>query len=210
MGWPPNVRAMTVQAAVRNVEQGVETRAHREETAVTSLPLHPALVHLPLGLAFVLPFLALGVAWALWSDRLPRRAWIAVVALQAVLLAAGLAAMQTGEHEEDRVERIVPEAAMEQHEAYAEQFVWATGLTLALATLVLVTRRRALARSLTIASVAGTVLVAGAALRVGHAGGRLVYVHNAGAAYAPAQQTSHDASARPTAKRASAPTDDDD
>jgi hypothetical protein len=37
-----------------------------------------------------------------------------------------------------------------------------------------------------LATVAGTVVVAAAAIRVGHAGGQLVYVHNAGAAYVTA------------------------
>lgn len=150
---------------------------------MTSLPLHPALVHLPLALAFVMPILAIGFAWASWTERIRPRSWIAVVALQAVLLAAGLVAMNTGEREEDRVERIVPEAALEQHEEYASQFVWATGVTLVLAALVLVTPKRTIVRSLTVATVAGSLVVAAAAVRVGDAGGRLVYEHNAGAAY---------------------------
>lgn len=91
--------------------------------------------------------------------------------------------MNTGEREEDRVERVVPDAAIEQHEAYAEQFVWATGAPLLLAILVLLFRKPAMARALTAATVAGTFIVAATAVRVGHAGGRLVYVHNAGAAY---------------------------
>jgi len=153
---------------------------------VNSLPLHPAIIHLPLGLAFVMPFLAAGFAWALWNGRAGVRAWIAVVALQAALLGAGLVAMNTGEREEHRVEAVVGEPAIEQHEAYAGQFVWATGATLAMAVLVLAFRRPAAARALTLATVAGTVIVAAAAVRVGHAGGRLVYVHNAGAAYAGA------------------------
>lgn len=153
---------------------------------MTSLPLHPALVHLPLGLAFVIPVLAVGFGWALWKERIQPKAWVAIVALQAVLLGAGLLAMNTGEREEDRVERIVPESALEQHEEYAEQFVWASGVTLILAGLVLAPRKRSLTRSLTVATVAGTVIVAAAAVRVGHAGGRLVYVHNAGAAYTSA------------------------
>jgi uncharacterized membrane protein len=110
--------------------------------------LHPAVVHAPLGLAFILPALALGYAWTVWKGAVRPRAWLAIVALQAVLLAAGLVAMNTGEREEDRVERIVPGAALEQHEAYAEQFVWATGFTLVLAGLVLVSRRPAVAHSL--------------------------------------------------------------
>ena len=40
-----------------------------------------------------------------------------------------------------------------------------------------------LARALSVATVVGTLAVAASAVRVGHAGGRLVYEHNAGAAY---------------------------
>ena len=154
---------------------------------MTSLPLHPAIVHLPLGLAFVMPVLAAGFAWALWKGRTKTGAWVTIVALQAVLLGAGLVAMNTGEREEDRVERVVPEIALERHEEFAEQFVWATGGTLLLAGLVLLFRKPTVARTLSAATVVGTLVVAAAAVRVGHAGGRLVYEHNAGAAYsAPA------------------------
>ena len=151
---------------------------------MTSLPLHPAIVHLPLGLAFVIPMLAIGFVWALWTGRVRARAWVTIVALQTVLLGGGLLAMNTGEGEEHRVEAVVPDAALEQHEEYAEQFVWAAAITLLIAGLVLAAPQRPVARSLAVATVAGTLIVAGAALRVGHAGGRLVYVHNAGAAYA--------------------------
>ena len=157
---------------------------------MTSLPLHPAIVHLPLGLAFVMPALAIWYAWALWNGRAQSRTWATIVALQAVLLGAGLAAMNTGEREEQRVERVVPDAALEQHEALAEQFVWATGATLLFATLVLVSRRARAARALTTATVVGTLKVAASAVRVGHAGGRLVYEHNAGAAYSTAAKSS--------------------
>ena len=156
---------------------------------MTSLPLHPAIVHLPLGLAFVIPALTVGFAWALWKRRASPRAWVSIVALQAVLLGAGVVAMDTGEQEEERVERVVPDAALEQHEEYARQFVWATGVTLVFATLVLAFRKPAIAHALILATVLGTLVVAGAAIRVGHAGGRLVYVHNAGAAYASAAQS---------------------
>jgi hypothetical protein len=155
---------------------------------MTSLPLHPAIVHLPLGLAFVLPALAAGFAWALLSGRVHARAWVVIVALQAVLLGAGLVAMNTGERDEDRVERVAPEAAIERHEEYAEQFVWAAGATLILAALVLVFRKPPLMQALSAAAVAGTIVVAAAAVRVGHAGGQLVYVHNAAAAYSSGTQ----------------------
>lgn len=153
---------------------------------MTSLPLHPAIVHLPLGLAFIMPALAIGFAWALWKGRANLGAWATVVALQAVLLGAGLVAMNTGEREEDRVERIVPEAALERHEAAAEQFVWATGGTLLIAGLVLVFRRPPAARAFAVATAVATIVVTALAVRVGHAGGQLVYQHNAGAAYSAA------------------------
>lgn len=168
---------------------------------MTSLPLHPAIVHLPLGLAFIIPALAIGFGWALWTGRVRPRAWVTIVALQAVLLAGGLIAMNTGEREEDRVEAVVPKTALKQHETYAEQFVWATGITLLVAGLVPVVRNRRAARGLTVAAVAGTLVVAASALRVGHAGGQLVYVHNAGAAYSgtAAREAANGKVARPDA-----------
>ncbi len=152
---------------------------------MSSIPLHPAIVHLPLGLAFVIPFIATGFAWALLTGRIRRRGWTAVVLPQAALLAAGFVAASTGEREDDRVERVVPHAALEQHEERTDRFLWATGTTLALASLVLVVRRPGATRILTIATLAGTVVVGGSAVLVGKAGGALVYVHNAAAAYAP-------------------------
>jgi hypothetical protein len=137
--------------------------------------------------------LAAGFAWALWTQRVRGRAWITIIALQGVLLGAGLAAMNTGEREEDKVEAIVPDAAMERHERLAEQFVWVTGATLALAVLVLATGRRPeAARVLAMLTVAGTIVVATSAVQVGRAGGELVYRHNAGAAYTTRQAAAPD------------------
>jgi len=146
------------------------------------MPLHPLLVHMPLGLALLLPALAIAVTWALWTGRLQPRAWLSIVLLQALLVGAGLLALNTGQHEGDRVEAFVPKMALETHEEYAEQFLWIAGITLAVSAVVLAVPRSAV-RPLTSVAILGTLMVAGAALRVGHAGGRLVYVHNAGAAY---------------------------
>jgi uncharacterized membrane protein len=153
------------------------------------VPLHPALVHLPLGLAFILPLLAAGFAWALWKERANPRTWSVIVALQLMLLIAGFMALRSGRGEEGRVEDRIPETALETHEEYAEQFLWATGLTLALAGTALVVRKKSLVKGLTAVTVLGTLAVAGAAIRVGHAGGKLVYVHNAAAAYITSPQT---------------------
>lgn len=155
----------------------------QKEIIVLSVPLHPALVHIPLGLSFIMPALAVGLVWAIGKGQLKPRTWIVLVVALAVLLGAGLLALSTGHNEEDRVEGIVPEAAIATHEAYAEQFLWVTGITLGVSALVLVVRRRMPLRALTAATVVGTFLIGAAAVRVGHAGGQLVYVHNAPAAY---------------------------
>lgn len=176
------------------------------------LPLHPAVVHLPLALSVLMPVFAIGFAWALWTGRVRTHAWVAVVALQAVLFGSAMFATRTGGAEEDRVEGVVPRSAIHQHEELAEQFVWASGVALGLTGLVLVFRRPLAARVLTLTAVAATAVVAGFGLRVGHAGGQLVYVHGAAAAYtstapastksstAPAAGTDDDADDAPTRK----------
>ncbi|MEZ5319147.1 MAG: hypothetical protein R2752_17235 [Vicinamibacterales bacterium] len=151
---------------------------------MNSLPLHPAIVHLPLGLAVLMPLLAAGFGWAVWTGRVRPRAWLALVALQVLLVAAGLVAIRTGGAEEERVEAVVQERAIHAHEEAAEQFVWAAGLSIGLFGLVLVGRSNTAVRAATALSVAATLGVAALALRVGHAGGQLVYVHGAAAAYA--------------------------
>jgi len=148
-----------------------------------SIPLHPALVHLPLGLAFVMPLLALALAFRLWTGRSARGGWTLAVALQALLLAGGLAAMKSGQAEEERVEKIVAKAAIHQHEEYAEGFLWAAGFALIAIVAVRALHEGRAARALSALAVVGALLVAGLALQVGHAGGQLVYLHGAAAAY---------------------------
>jgi len=152
---------------------------------MSSLPLHPALVHLPLGLAFVLPLLVPALAWAVSAGRLPRRAWLIVVLLQAALLGGGLLARWAGEQDEERVEAVVGEAPLARHEAAANLFLVSSGgvLVLALAAGLGEGRAAKLAR---LATAAGALAVAGLAAQAGHAGGELVYRHGAAAAHAPA------------------------
>lgn len=177
---------------------------------MTPIPLHPALVHVPLGLAFVLPALAIGFAWALWRGSLRPSFWLAIVLLQAVLLGAGLAALKTGQREEERVESVVPKTALERHEELAEQFLWISALTLVAAGIVLVARHPRAVQTLTAVTVLGSLLGAGAALRVGHAGGQLVYLHNAAAAYASGNKANPPASDVAPSPLAESSADDDD
>src|SRR5512132_1580764 len=148
------------------------------------VPLHPALVHVPLGLAIVLPLVALGITVAIVRNWLAARSFAIVVLLQAVLCGAGFAALKTGEKEEKRVEAVVPERAIEAHEEAAEAFLTGAGVSLALGALGLFFLRRERAiRWIAAGTTAATLAVAGLAVGVGKPGGELVYVHGAARAY---------------------------
>lgn len=155
---------------------------------MSNLPLHPALVHLPLGLAFVLPLLALGLTLAALRGRWSSGAWAMLVGLLLLTVGGGLAAMSTGEQQEDVVERVVPDAVIEQHEERAEAFVWASGGVLALALAALVLKKEGPRRVLATGVTAGTLAMAALAMWTGHSGGELVYSHGAASAYTPAQR----------------------
>jgi uncharacterized membrane protein len=174
---------------------------------MSSIPLHPAIVHLPLGLAAVLPVLAAVAAWAIVTDRVTVRAWFAVVGLQAVLLAGALFALKTGEADEERVEEVVAESAIEAHEEQAELFTWAAGGILGLTALGLLyasPRSRKLGQPLVYAAPIALGVQTLLAIQVGHAGGELVYTHGAAAAHVGAAGPGADAG------EAAAERDDDD
>lgn len=150
-----------------------------------NVPLHPAIVHLPLGLAMLAPVIALIVLIPLWRGKLPRRAWGLVVLLQAALVGTAFVALRTGEAEEETVERIVAEQALEAHEERATVFTWVGVAVLALALGAALTLGRAekLGLGLAAATVVAGLVVTALGIWTGHAGGQLVYQHGAAAAY---------------------------
>lgn len=152
------------------------------------LPLHPAIVHIPVGLAVAMPFLAIALAVAVWKGTLPRRTLAIVVGLQLLLAGGALAAGQTGDAAEDAAERVAPRDAIHDHEEAGERVVWSSFAVLALsaAAAFVPTRRVALLAALT---AAGTVVVAGFALDAGRKGGDLVFRHGAGMVGAGPQAT---------------------
>lgn len=153
-------------------------------------PLHPMLVHLPLALAVLMPLLAGTLWWSLRRGWLPARAWWLAVAGQALLVGSSVVAMRSGEADEDRVERLVPEAALEQHEHAAERFTWAAGAVLVLAlTPWLLRRRPAAVAWATGATTVAAVAVLWLGYRTGEAGGDLVWRHGAAAAFVPTDAT---------------------
>ncbi len=166
---------------VRVVDQATVARTRDE--LMEALPLHPKLVHLPIALAVLMPLLTSGLLLAWWRGWFPKRTWVLVVAAQAALLASGIVSMRTGEDDEERVERIVPESFIETHEEAAEVFVWGSGVVLALALLPFLLNRPGAARVAGLGTAACTLVVLVLGFRVGESGGDLVYRHGAGSAF---------------------------
>lgn len=144
-------------------------------------PLHPAIVHLPIALTLLVPIFAVGALVAIRRGTRVFRAWGIAAALLAALSASAFVALETGEQQEEAVEEVVPESALEGHEESAQAFLAASLIVLGVAVLGLAKGRLgAAARPL---AVAGTLVLVVLGYRVGHSGGRLVYVHGAASAY---------------------------
>ena len=148
-----------------------------------TLPLHPKLVHLPLGLSVILPLIALVLLVAWWRGWVKPSCWRLVIGLQLVLVASAFFAMETGEEEEELVEEVVAERYIEPHEEAAELFFWATVVVLGLAFAGAVLPGQRARQLVALATVAGTFAVLALGIRTGQAGGELVYRHGAAAVY---------------------------
>jgi uncharacterized membrane protein len=147
-------------------------------------PLHPAVVHFPIVIAFLLPLFAIGAMVAIRKGARPLRAWLLPLAGAAALAASSWVAVQTGEAQDERVERVIPEQPLESHEESAELFLTLSGVLLVVTAAGLA--RGAFGRAARITATAGAVALIAVGARVGHSGGQLVYKYGAASAYAPA------------------------
>jgi hypothetical protein len=144
-------------------------------------PLHPAVVHLPIALAVLVPAFAVGALWAIRRGARPLRAWGIATAMLAALSLSSWLAVETGEQADEQVEAVVPDAPIETHEEAAEAFLMLSVIVLGVAAVGLRTGRIGqVARAL---GTVGAVALLGAGWRVGHSGGALVYRHGAASAY---------------------------
>jgi uncharacterized membrane protein len=161
-------------------------------------PLHPAVVHFPIVLVFLLPVVAVAALLAIRRGASARPVWAVPVAFAAALTLSAWVAVETGEADEDRVEAVVTEAALERHEEGAERFLVLSGvLFLVVATGLVGGNLGRAARAVAIAGSAGLVI---AGFQVGHSGGELVYRHGAADAHVGAARGAEAAIPR-TARR---------
>jgi uncharacterized membrane protein len=144
-------------------------------------PLHPAVVHLPIALAVLVPGLAILGIVLIHKGFLPSRGWALLVLLQALLVGSAWLALETGEDQEERVERVVAERHIEAHEEAAKRFLVVAVLGLIVSATGLLPRRTGAAGRLVTGLVSFGVLAT--AVPVGHSGGELVYKHGAASAY---------------------------
>jgi len=137
-----------------------------------TLPLHPSIVHLPLGLALIVPLVATGAAVALWWGWNGRRLLTAVVVLQSVVVLGGHVAARMGSHDARFVEAVLGPDQADLHEDRAELFLMAATVLLMGAVACWAGPPRA---KLPVAALvaAGSLIVAVLAIRTGQAGGAL-------------------------------------
>jgi uncharacterized membrane protein len=158
-------------------------------------PLHPAVVHLPIALAVLTPLLALLTLVACRRGVLPARAWAGIVLLQALLAGSAWLALETGEDQEERVEKVVAERHIEEHEESAERLLAVSVAVLLFSAAGLLGGRPGAAGRA--ATLAGGALGLAAAIATGHSGGELVYRHGAASAYV---ESATDVAAPPPAR----------
>jgi len=147
-------------------------------------PLHPALVHFPIVLALILPFVIAAVFVAVKRGTSPTTAWLAAVAVASLLLVSTWVTVEAGEDEEDVVEDVVGHETLETHEEAGKRF-----LLLSLVSTLVIAVGVAPGRTGRIARGAGGVaslVLAVAVIGLGRSGGELVYTHGAAQAYVSA------------------------
>ncbi len=155
-----------------------------------SLPLHPAVVHLPLGIVFLLPLVTILVGVLAVKSVWGKRSVLLLIAFHLLLVGSTYIALETGENEEDRVEKVVSESIIDGHEEKAEVFMIGTSLCLLLVIGLLLVPKAYLLKPGLLVIFAAQLILLFLAYQVGHSGGELVYVHGAARAYTLEKNTS--------------------
>jgi uncharacterized membrane protein len=159
-----------IVAPVKKRERGIDLNAGSN---MLPSPLHPAVVHFPIVLVFLLPVAAFAALWAIRRGSRPLRAWLVPTGVAAALALSSWVAVETGEQQEERAEAAVSESLIHSHEEAAERFLMLSAAVLGVTALGLFQGRAGRALRITGATAALALVAAG--YQVGHTGGKVVY-----------------------------------
>ncbi|MCB0376962.1 MAG: hypothetical protein KDD33_00590 [Bdellovibrionales bacterium] len=146
------------------------------------IPYHPMVVHLPIALAIIIPILSLFLWGAIKCKKASAKSWGILVVLTALYLVSSLAAVKSGEFDEDLVEDKIGKKLVHEHEERGEKIPWVAGVLLIAYTVTYVTGRSKLSwthKLCTVLSIAAVYPI----ILAGHSGGQLVYKHGAASAH---------------------------
>ncbi len=144
------------------------------------LPLHPIVVHFPIVLGSLLPLLAIGLWWAIKKWHWAPKVWALVSAVALIYTLSAVVAVQLGEADEEKVEKVISEKVIEQHEEAGELIPWFAG-TLFLVSLGGFAVKYS--KQAKIAMIVLSVVAVVPLINAGHTGGELVYKHGASVAH---------------------------
>jgi len=147
-----------------------------------NIPLHPSVVHFPIVLGFILPILALVFAFMIKKGKMQMSSWLIIVALSVLTVGMGYLSLETGENEEDRVEKVVDKVHIQKHEQYAEIFVGVAVVGMVISVLAFFLNVN-LQFPIQLLTVLVLSVAAFFAYKAGSLGGELVYGHGAARAY---------------------------
>ena len=170
----PTTSAVTVAPVAESAEDVSAEYWSRE------LPMHPKMVHVPMALCILMPMIAMLIWFGVRRSWFTPRVWLIAAVLQGATLAGGLAALNSGQDDGEKVEGYASEQALSTHESRAYWFLYVAGGNLVLCGVTfLLQRDRYRQQILGAVAIAGLFAGSYAGYRVGDAGGRLVYVGNA-------------------------------
>lgn len=150
-------------------------------------PFHPSIVHFPIALTFILPVLILIFAFMIKSKKMTHQTWLIIIGLQLATTITGYISLDSGENEEERVEKVLEKKLIQEHEEAAEIFVGATVIALVLSVAAYFLRTEIqffVQLAICLVSLVSCFL----AYTTGKLGGELVYRHGAAGAYVRSSQ----------------------
>lgn len=155
-----------------------------------NLPIHPAIVHLPIGIMMILPIVTGFMALLYFRDYVAKTSLFVVILLHLLLVGASYAALETGEDQEHKVEKAVAESIIESHEEKAEAFMIGAVVTFVISLALLLPIAGTIMKPILGVLLMGQIGLLILVYRVGHSGGELVYVHGAAQVYLKAKESS--------------------